>query len=349
MSYCAGWKYKDSIYLWASTCAAKPLVDRRQTPSLGELLTEAEQDRIEAASLKLVPIGPGTAVACTGDAALTQKVVAHLKAQHGGAAGGAELLASLGAALGPFSAEQPVALLLASSGSDGSTELLRWSTTDGLAAEVSDFHQIGEPTPYHEALSPDLMTAMGRGELAPDLVLAIIGAIVQARGVRDVAIDLHADGLIVGLRTGQGAVTWQDDTLTVLYDKAFAISNHVTALARDDAIVVHSSVTDDTRLFAPSESNPLGRPTDAQWVRQVQDELNERRFRFRVFISTSERVITIIIRNSEEEESDFLRLSALRNGKFHLALSQAMMALLVQPTRERKEGNLPFRLSVRED
>lgn len=349
MTYCAGWKYKDSVYLWADTVAARPLVSRRQTPSLGELQADADADRVEPSSLKLVPIAPGTAVAYSGDATLAAQLLDFLRDHHDSATRGADLLARLQGACGPFSAERPVALLLASSRADGTAELLRWTSADGLDASAADFFQIGATTPYHTALSADLLAVMAKSELAPDLVLPIIGATVQARGVRDVAIDLNADGLIVGLRSGQGTIAWQDDTLVVLYDKAFAKSNHVSALVRDNALVVHDSITDDTRLFAAGRSSPLGRPTDATWVQQVKEELNARQFRFRVFISASERVIVLIIRNSHEEESDYLRLSPLRNGKFHLALGPQMMGLLVQPPRERAEGDVPFRLSVRED
>lgn len=350
MTYCAGWKYKDSVYLWVDAVATKPPPEpRRQTPSLGELHTEAHEDCVEASSLKLVPIAPGTAVAYTGDVALAAKLLDFLRDQHDAAASPADLLLQMASALGPFSADRPVALLLASSSPDGEPELLRWTTADGLDTGAADFHQIGSPTPYHAALTPDLLSVMARGELAPDLVLPIIGAIVQSRGVRDVAIDLNAEGLIVGLRTVQGAVSWQDDTLIVLYDRAFASRNHVSALVRDNALVAHNSIGDDTRLFAPAAATALRRPADADWLRQIKAELNVRRFRFQLFISTSEKVITVIIRLNHEEESDFVRLGPLRDGRFHMAFSPEMMALLLQPPRERAEGDVPFRLSVRED
>ncbi|MDL2337906.1 MAG: hypothetical protein QFE16_08690 [Pseudomonadota bacterium] len=348
MTYCAGWKYKDSIYLWADTVAARPLTPRRQTPSLGELQTEIDDDPVEASSLKLLPIAPGTAVAYTGDVALATRLLDFLRRHHDGATSHADLLLQLDSQLGPFNADQPVALLLASSTPDGSAELLCWTTEGGLA-DAADFHQIGSTTPYHAALTPELLSVMARGELAPDLVLPIIGAIVQSRGVRDVAIDLNADGLIVGLRTGQGAVSWQDDTLVVLYEKAFASSSHVSALVRDDALVVHASVTDDTLMFVPAAEAVVRQPADAKWRHQIKAELNARRFRFQVFISTSEKVITLIIRNDHEQKSDFVRLGPMRNGRFHLALSPEMMALLTQSPRERAERDIPFRLSVRED
>ncbi len=350
MTYCAGWKYKDSVYLWADTVAARPLLAaRRQTPSLGEMLTDVDEDRVEASALKLIPIASGTAVAYTGDVALALRLLDYLRDHHAAAASHADLLLQMQKSLGPFSADRFVALLLASSSPGGAPELLHWTTAEGLDTRACDFHQIGSPTPYHAALTPDLLSVMASGELAPDLVLPIIGAIVQARGVRDMAIDLNTEGLIVGLRTELGGVSWQDDTLVVLYERAFAASNHVSALVRDNALIAHTSISDDTRLFAPTASNPFRQPADATWVGQIKAELNARRFRFQVFISTSEKVITVIIRRDHDEESDFVRLGPMRNGRFHLAFSPEMMALLLQPPRERAEGDVPFRLSVRED
>lgn len=350
MTYCAGWKYKDSVYLWADTVAARPLLAaRRQTPSLGELQTEAHEDPVEPSSLKLVPVAAGTAVAYTGDVALAATLLDFLREHHDAAASHADLLSQLHSTLGPFSADRPVELLLASSSAEGAAELLRWTTQDGLDTGSADFHQIGSPTPYHAALTPDLLSVMARGELAPDLVLPIIGAIVQARGVRDMSIDLNAEGLIVGLRTVQGAVAWQDDTLIVLYDRAFANRNHVSALVRDNALVAHTSVSDDTRLFTPAADTARHRPADVDWLRQIKTELNARRFNHQLFISTSERVITVIIRRNHDEESNYVRLGPLREGRFHLSFSPEMMALMLQPPRERAEGDVPFRLSVRED
>ncbi|MDO9316437.1 MAG: hypothetical protein Q7T97_18035 [Burkholderiaceae bacterium] len=355
MSYCAGWKHKGSIYLLADTVAAVSIPPNRRQLSLGELLTAYREEPVEEVSLKLHCIAPGTVVACTGDSEQAMKVIEFLRGEQGGSASNAELLARLESRIVPFSADSAdsadsaVALLVVSSGSDGHAELLRWTAAEGLDQSGSDFFEIGSKTPYHEALSPELRAILASGDLTSDRVLPVLTAIVQSRGARDCTIDMNVEGLIFGLRTEGGTVTWQEDTLVVLYDQAFASSTHVCALARDDELVVHSSDNDLTRVFASPASMLRCRSRDAAWLRRIKAELASDRFRYRVFISTSEKVITVIVRNDFERESRYLRLQAQSNGQFDLALSPELTSLLLRPLLDRSQGAIPFQLSVRED
>lgn len=349
MTYCAGWKHKGSVYLLADAVAAASIAPSRRQISLGELLTDARRDIVDEPSLKLVRIGAGTAVACSGDDGLAAQVVDFLRAHQRDAASNAELLALLAGRCGPFDDGRSVELLMASSGRDGSAELLRWSTAEGLDTAGSDFQQIGRPTPFHAALSPELLSILAAGDLTSDSVLPVIAAIVQSHGIRDISSDLNADGLVFGLRTEGGTVTWQEDTLVVLYDQAFASSTHVAVLARDDELVVHSSENNATRVYS-SPTSMRHRPTrEIVWLRAIQAELAADRFRYRTFISTSEKVITLIIRSDFDRESRYLRLNARGNGQFDLALSPELTSLLLRPLHDRSRGAIPLQLSVRED
>lgn len=349
MTYCAGWKHKGSVHLLADTVAASSMSPSRQQISLGELLTERHGEPVEESSLKLLPMASGTVLACAGDVELGALIVDFLQANQRHAAHHNELLTLLERALGPFDDEKSVALLLASSSSDGSAELLRWTTAQGLDTSASDFLQIGSPTAYHAALSPQLLSALAASDLSSDRLLPVLTAIVQSHGARDTSIDLAAAGLVFGLRTEGGSVTWQPDTLVVCYDQSFASSAHVAVLARDDELVVHSSQDNAIRVFASSTPLRHRTPRNAAWLRDIQAELAADRFRYRVFISTSEQVITLIIRNDFERESRYLRLKARRNGQFDLALSPELTSLLLRPLHDRSPGAIPLQLSIRDD
>jgi hypothetical protein len=349
MSYCAGWKHKGSVYLLADTVSSVQIPPRRQQISLGELLTEHHDEPIEEPALKLVRIAPGAVAACTGDAGSVSRLLEFLQANHAGVTNNGELLSLLDVSLGPFSDAKPVSLLLASSGSDGACELLRWTSPGGLDTTGSDLLQIGDPTPFHTALSPEILSILAAADPSPERMLPVLTAIVQSRGVSENSSDLNVNGLIFGVRTGLGVATWQEDTLVVLYDQAFASPAHVAVLARSDELVVHASHDAATRVFVPLPSNHRRAPREACWLRGIQDELAADRFRFRVFISTCEQVITLIIRNDFERESGYVRLKRKSNGQFDFSLSPEMTSLLLRPLEDRSQGSVPLRLSLRED
>ena len=349
MSYCAGWKHKGSVYLLADTVSSVQIPPRRQQISLGELLTEHHDEPIEEPALKLVRIAPGAVAACTGDAGSVSRLLEFLQANHAGVTNNGELLSLLDVSLGPFSDAKPVSLLLASSGSDGACELLRWTSPGGLDTTGSDLLQIGDPTPFHTALSPEILSILAAADPSPERMLPVLTAIVQSRGVSENSSDLNVNGLIFGVHTGLGVATWQGDTLVLLYDQAFASPAHVAVQARSDELVVHASHDAATRVFVPLPSNHRRAPREACWLRGIQDELAADRFRFRVFISTCEQVITLIIRNDFERESGYVRLKRKSNGQFDFSLSPEMTSLLLRPLEDRSQGSVPLRLSLRED
>ncbi|MFM9917760.1 MAG: hypothetical protein ACKVOX_18315 [Rhizobacter sp.] len=349
MTYCAAWKNKGSIYLLADMVAAVSIPPNRRQISLGELLTTVRGEPVEEATLKLHCIAPGTVVACTGDSEQAVQIIEFLRGEQGGSASNVELLSMLERQIVPFRADSAVSLLVASSGSGRTAELLRWTAAKGLDQSGSDFFEIGSDTPYHEALSPELRSILASGDLTPDRVLPVLTAIVQSCGAHDCKIDMNVEGLVFGLRTEGGVVDWQDDTLVVLYDQTFAASTHVAVIASEHGLVVHSSESNAVRLFSPVAPMRPGSPGKASWLREIQTRLASDRFRHRVFISTSDKIVTLIIRNDIERESRYLRLKARGNGQFDLALSPELTALLQRPLHDRNQGAIPLQLSVRED
>jgi hypothetical protein len=352
MTYCAGWKYKDTVFLLADTAATKSERPNTKHSSFGELHAEVRGKYIEESLLKLVPIGSGTVAAYAGDVQLATQYLDFLRDTRPFAKDNIELLKSLTVSMGPFAPDREVALLVGSSAPDGSCEILRWSTIEGLDQSSSDFYAIGSLSSYHAALTPALLSQFVSGKLDSGRMLAIVTAIVQSYGIHDNVIDMNVGGLIFGVQTSLGAVTWQQDTNYVIYNhnnRTFSAPAIVTAIARDNALIVSSSLTDDTRVFGHSTSMPSKDLRDEKWRNNVKAALDSGRSRYWVFISTSGKVITLIDRQDINADSRYVKLSNLGNGKFDLALSQELMNLLLQPLLDRGDGSMPFRLNVRND
>ncbi len=334
MTYCAGWKYKGSVLLLSDA---------------GHPTGGPHGSHAAALPLRLVELAAGVAVACSGDAETAAQIITFLRDHCAQAGSATELLDMLTSRVGPFDAERPVALLLASSSAHGDAELLRWTTEDGLDASASDHLQLGSHTPHHTALTPELREGLLAADVAPQRLLPIAMAVVQAQGINELAKGLGAHELVFGLRTEGGEVIWQDDTHVVVYDQDFASCAHASAQARDGAIAAHCSSSHEASVFVSASATAAEQLRAEDWRRSCRIERDAHRFGCWVFVRASERVVTLVIRSEVARQSRLVRVAGVNRGKMDLSFSPELMALLLQPPRDRSHGRMGLQLSVRED
>lgn len=350
MTYCAGWKYSNSVYLFGDTAVTKTSAPTTTHSSFGELHAQVRGEHVEESLLKIVPIASGTAVAFAGDVQLATEIIEFLSANFEANANSLKtLFSSLTASIGPFDSKRAVELLLATSNPNGESHLLHWDTIHGLDAVESDYYQIGSLTSCHSALTLQVLSRFVQGNLAPDRLLSVITAVVQSYGVHDNLIEMNIGGLIFGLRTHAGNVSWQEDTNFVLYGPRFCNLIYVSAFVRDNVVVVHSSQTNDIRVLSHSVSTQSLQDWIARWEKHVRNHLESDRYRYWVFISTAEKVITVLRRDDFEQQSRYVSLKKIGDGKFDIGMSPELMSLLNQPLTDRHDGSLPFRLNFRND
>jgi hypothetical protein len=85
------------------------------------------------------------------------------------------------------------------------------------------------------------------------------------------------------------------------------------------------------------------------WRRSLRIERDAHRFGCWVFVRASERVVTLVMRSEVARQSRLVRVAGVNRGKMDLSFSPELMALLLQPPRDRSHGSMPLQLSVRED
>lgn len=308
-------------------------------------------EHVEESLLKLVPLGSGTVAAFAGDVELATSCLDFLRDAIPTAANTREPLHSLTLSLGPFPKDRPVELLLAVTDEAGRCELVHWDSVRGLdhSDSDSDYYQIGSLTSYHAALTPALLTLFVQGKLETERMLSVVVAIVQSYGIHDDLVSMNVGGLIFGIQTRLGVVTWQQDTNFVVYSPDFSYRAIITAIARDNTLVLSSSISDDTRVLGHSTSMPGANLWTADWLCKAKSELDSGATPVWVFLSTTGRVITLILRSDVTKDSRYVRLENQGGGKFDLGMSLELMAILQQPMQNRNDGSLPFRLNVRND
>ncbi len=299
--------------------------------------------------LKLVPIGAGSAVAFAGDVQIAAQMIHFLKENLSHVDSGEKLLAQLTASLGPFDPVRPVELIIAITSQGAPAELIRWDSISCQSSADSDYYQIGSLASYHSALTPEFLARLLRGNVPSERVLPAITALVQSYGVHDNLIDQNIGGLIFGLFCTDGATHWQEDTNFVIHDLAVSSLIFVSAFSRGDALVVCSSATNETRIFMHSSNQLSPNEWLSNWRDYVQEKVNSDHYRYWVFIRAEDKCITVVRRANPEQPGDFVRTTALGDGKFDLAIHAELMALLRQPLVDLGDGSLPMRLNFRND
>ena len=321
MTYCAGWKYADTVFLFGDTALTKPSRPAAPHSSFGELHDEVRGEHVEEALLKLVPIAPGTAVAFAGNVQLAKEIIDFLKCNHDDTVPPDNLFYSVEASLGPFGPDRVVELILARSSSRAGSHLVHWDTVHGLNARASDYYQIGSLTSYHAALTPHVLSILAAGKVPPERLLPILTAVVQSYGVHDNLTNMNVGGVIFGLRAHAGDLSWQDDTNYVLYDPSFANAAYVSAFVRENVLVVNSSLTNAVRVFAHSVSMPSPQVWLSSWETYIKAHLRSDQYRYWVFLSTLGKVITVLRREALDRKSRYVRLDEIADGEFTIGMS----------------------------
>ncbi len=256
---------------------------------------------------------------------------------------------ALTVSLGSFPEDRPVDILIAFTDEEGRCELVHWNSSQGLDPTESDWYQIGSLTSYHADLTPALLSLFVSGSLDTERMLPVASAVVQSYGIHHDLISMNVGGIVFGAQSRLGAVTWQADTNYFLYSPDFSFRGIITAIARDNTLVVCSSLTDDTRVLGHSISMLRQDLWTQDWVEKSKREIDSGLSPLWVFISTAGRVITIIFRSDVYKDSRYIKFQNLGGGKFDIGLSSDLLALLHQPLQDRNDGSLPFRLNVRNE
>lgn len=349
MTYCAGWKHSNSVYLLADSSVTKLDAPSTPTSSFGESHRQVRNENVEEALLKLVPIGTGSAVAYAGDVQLAAHMIEFLRENIHLAENGSALLGKLAASLGPFDTQRPVELLLAIAVQDKPVELIHWDSINTKASVGANYYQIGSLTSYHASLTPEFLARLINGNVPGERALAITIALVQSYGIHDNLIDQNIGGLIFGLRCTDGAIYWQEDTNFVIHNLDLSAITFASAFSRDDAVVVNSSATNDTRIFMHSANSLSPNEWIEKWRDFIQDKTKSDHYRYWVFIRSPDKCITVVRREDPERAGELVKTTFLGDGKFDLAISEELMNLLRQPLVDLGDGSIPVRLNFRND
>jgi len=320
------------------------------TSSFGQVHDKVRGQYVEEALLKLVPIAPGIAVAFAGDVELAGEIIEYLQEKLPFAETFEDLFDFLNIELGPFPSNRPVQLLFAASSKDNKTDLLFWDSIQGIAKQNFDFCQIGSLAfTSHANNTTFALNVLAKGHIPVEDFLPAMSAMVQSYGVHNNIIDKNAGGIIFGLRSHDGIISWQEDTNYILYNPSFSQLNFVSAFVRDNVLVVSSSFVRLTKIFSHPVSTLSFERWRENWEADIRVQQRSDRYRYWVFIETANRLITLIRREKFEIQSKYVNLDYLGDGQFDLGLSPELKMKLLLPLADRGDGSRPFRFNFLPD
>lgn len=345
MTHCIGWKHKGHVYLIADTAVTRP--DKPLTPisSFGELHDAVRNGHVEEALLKILRVSDSTAIAYAGNVALAIEIGTFLKDHYSSHKSIDDLMKSMETSLGPFNAVQKVDLLIADYRANAA-DLILWSTSTCLIKRDSNFFEIGSLSTFHSELAKTTLSALSHEHTESEKLLSIISAVVQTYGIHDNMIQQNIGGLIFGVHVGPDGAKWQEDTNYLLYDEGLRKIDYISAFVRDETLIVNSSYTNEIRIYAHSTAITNIHEWQRHWRAYIQQHINSDKYKYWVFISTKEKVITIIGRSNLGEACKYFSLNHLGNGNFDFGFSPELMEELKRPL-EPKENAIPFRINFR--
>jgi len=350
MTYCCGWKHGQSVYLIADSAKTSQVESVTPRSSFGESHRAVRDGHVEESLLKLIPISSNAAAAFAGNVAMATEAIAFLAQRWPELALDIPgLFSSLAATLGPFDSSRAIAILLASTGADSQPHLAHWESGKGLVEADASFAQIGSLDSYHSELTPLFVSDLAARKISEELLLAAMTALVQSYGLHDNLIDQNVGGLIFGLRINNGHVEWQDDTNYVLHNFDLSSLTFISAVARDNAIIVLSSATQDVRAFLNSVSVPSWKDWHSKWDKESVAQIMRGQFRYWVFLRTEDKAITVVRRADPTKDGRLVKSTDAGNGVVNLAFGQELIGLLQQPLTDLGDGSIPLRFNFRVD
>jgi hypothetical protein len=167
--------------------------------------------------------------------------------------------------------------------------------------------------------------------------------------VHDDLVQMNIGGLIFGIQSLLGAVSWLSDTNVVLYESTLARLEFISAIVRDNALIVTSSLNNEVRVFGHGVSTPSLDNWTEKWLSSAKAELDSGKARYWNFTNVFVRDIALVERLDFGIASKYVDARYLGHGRFDIALSPILTERLRAPLSDKGDGSIPFRLSYLRD
>lgn len=339
MTYCAGWKLGDTVFLIADSAITSPRPPFSRQSSFGQAHRQVRDEHVEEGLLKLAPIGDNAAIAFAGDVGLAQQVLELLIAHWPSFGNDVREVHRVLSATFPLEQVPEVAFLLAW-WSDTGPRLAQWESRNGFTELDGQSCAIGSIGNYHRTFTNHALQQLRDLNVPQNDVLPAITALVQSFGIHDDLIEQNVGGAVFGLAVGREGVRWQADTGYLIYSRLGQQPEFVSASVRDNTLVIHSSITQETIAMMNSAAPDL-QTWLATWDARITEDNKTDHFSIVVCIRREDRLITVIEREPGRA-GPFMRFRFAENQRM-LDFTREIGGVLDQPLDQTGDGP-PYKL-----
>lgn len=347
MTYCFGFKYKQSVYLFADSVVTHGGNARTsQTTSFGEASIRRDDGLIsEEETLKIDFLGNDCIVAMAGNVNEAITFLRYLKSQYASSTSFEQILTLL-KKYRSHSHYTGFEYLIARISAKGPTLWYWKSSTPENMNEVATFQDMGSLKSWHKEFTKNLHHWLTKLNLTEDHALTVITALVQSYGVRDYILEQGVGGIFYGYRLCSEEIQILPPTNYVIYGPQVLRAEVVSAHFALGSLGLVSSFSGNARVLA---SPLMERENHARWMQDWTDYFHST-MKFLaastwVFLSRNHFNVTIIDNDSITTEIPCFSIKTNDCINFEIAFHSIFAQALQIPVQDTGDGSMPVGLS----
>lgn len=348
MTYIIGWKTKTAVFLSADQAitsgSSQPKLSSEYT-SFGETHLIEKNKTIEQRMLKISNILNKIMITFAGDVNTATGVIASFKGLLKFGVGLDFKIEKVKSVLKqaiqssePIEKSKEFQLILGVF-EDDEPFLISYNDDGGKEIKEHDLIvQIGNIYDKRQGLYPEISEATIRrfinGKAPDEHMLISVNSTLQHYGLHDYLLEVGVGGCFVGCWLNANGVKWQEDTSYLIYDHKFTNPTLVNSAIRDDVLAISSP-------YRVSKNGPSGKSVfintvstkDSEqwkniWLSKIFKILNACRPFYYVFLSSEERIITIVS-SERNEKLKYFQLNIIDESKIDLTITSPLMQKLI--------------------
>jgi hypothetical protein len=345
MTYSAGWRYRNSVYL-ISDAALTGVPPMKAHSSFGESHEIGGVNRVEEATLKLAQIGEDAAVNYSGNVQLAAEIITSLRERYDRQESSEAMFAAVARSYGPFAADRAVAILLARAAVNQEPRITCWNTISLQVTDASEYVELGS-LPDSSLTRQSARTLLSKAIQAGSdeaILLPQITSVVQSSGVHRNLIEYGVGGTIWGLQVCAGQVHWQPSTAYIVGDRRSGKPHLILAFMHQDILVVQSMYSKSNKFFAFPFGGRINEDQVAKAIEDLSLPIDWNRWRCLVYLPTAHRTVVLMSRESMEMPSRFVTFEKVTGKGIGINLRDKEIARVFDHvTRQGKVGAFLYR------
>jgi len=212
--------------------------------------------------------------------------------------------------------------------------------------QINELVQIGRlsQNALYSASSQFITSALAQGTLPVQRMLPCVTAFIQSYGVHDPLMEYYGvGGAITGAYLSPTGITWQENTIYILYDNLSSDLSLINIMNIDGTILTRNS-NGDYHVFVNGKNPSEFSTFDKSTINKVKSILNEDVYKYVAFINKKHRKVVVLERAPLAKNSKYLELKILNERDISIVIGPELSGTLMEDQNSEKDS-IPFTFS----